>query len=136
MASSSGRGRLSQLQLDLLTVFFERMRAPTSRSRSRSSEPSHLEEGLEKGFEKGRAKGLAEGRAEGRRDAIRTVLEARGIHLSATQLRQLDRCEDLAVLDDWVQRAARAKTANDIFPPATRKRRSPTRARAPRATKG
>ena len=94
-----------------------------------------LEKGLAEGLAKGLAKGRAEGRAEGLRGAIRTLLDARDIQLSATQLRRLDRCEDLAVLDDWVQRAARAKSANDVFPPATRKRRSAAQARATRARK-
>ena len=87
------------------------------------------------GLAKGHARGLEEGRVEGWRRALRIILDARDIHLSTAQTRQLDRCEDLAVLDDWVQRAARATTADDVFPSRPRKARARAPAQA-RRTRG
>ncbi len=118
-----------------LESFMEKERLKFRSEFMRNLVKEGLEKGLEKGLAKGHARGLEEGRVEGLRGALRAILDAREIQLSTAQTRQLERCEDPAVLDAWVQRAARATTADDVFPSPPRKARAPAPARA-RRTRG
>ncbi|MBX3187499.1 MAG: hypothetical protein KF819_10815 [Labilithrix sp.] len=76
------------------------------------------EEGHVEGHVKGLEQGLEQGREEGRdrlRSAIRSVLGAREIAMTAAHEQKLVACSDLDVLASWVERAARATSAADVF---------------------
>lgn len=63
----------------------------------------------------GRAEGLAEGSAEGRSDAVLRVLDKRGVVLSEEQRARVAGCIDLDQLDAWLDRAATATRASEVF---------------------
>jgi hypothetical protein len=64
---------------------------------------------------KGRAEGRNEGRAEGRAQALLTLLDARGLVMSAEQRAVVSACTDSERLDAWIRRAATAATAAEVF---------------------
>jgi hypothetical protein len=72
-------------------------------------------EGLAEGKAEGRAEGLAEGKAEGRAEGLLTVLAARGIEATPGQRARIRQCTDLMQFDRWLQRAATASSADEIF---------------------
>ena len=57
----------------------------------------------------------AEGRAEGRAEDLLSVLEARGIALTAEQRERVTGCADVEQLREWLVRAATATTAAEVF---------------------
>ena len=59
--------------------------------------------------------GNAEGQAAGEADAIRLVLQARGIPVSPEQRRRIDSCTDIEQLRTWVTRAATISDASQLF---------------------
>lgn len=61
------------------------------------------------------AEGQAKGRGEGEAKALLRVLERRGIATSAEQRERVLACSDLATLETWLDRAAVAKTAQEVF---------------------
>jgi hypothetical protein len=67
----------------------------------------------------GKAEGLAEGEArgeaKGEAKAVLAVLNARGIEITRSQATRIRRCTSLAKLDMWLERAATAKSADEIF---------------------
>jgi hypothetical protein len=88
-----------------------------------TSERRYLSDWANGYFDKGRDEGRLEGKAEGKveaaaeqaRAALLTVVRARGIELAPEQRVDIDSCADLATLDVWLARAARASTAAEIF---------------------
>jgi hypothetical protein len=64
---------------------------------------------------KGREEGRQEGRQEGRAEAVLTVLDARGVALTADERAQVLACADVSTLDAWLRRAVMAKTAEDVL---------------------
>ena len=77
-----------------------------------------LKEGLKEGREAGREEGLQEGREEGREGLVRAVLsilDARGLRLSAAAERELAALRDLAALADTARRAAIVESADALF---------------------
>ena len=63
------------------------------------------------------AEGKAEGKAEGRAEAIVRILQRRSVALSSEQRQRILACADLTLLDTWLDRAAVAETAADVFDP-------------------
>jgi predicted transposase/invertase (TIGR01784 family) len=63
----------------------------------------------------GIAKGKAEGKAEGKAQAVLTVLEARGLAVTAAQRAKVLECTDLAQLEGWLRKVATAKTTAALF---------------------
>jgi hypothetical protein len=63
----------------------------------------------------GEARGEARGLAKGRAEAILSVLEARGLAVSAEQRQEILGCADLARLDRWLRRAALAVSTEDVI---------------------
>lgn len=57
----------------------------------------------------------ARGRAAGMAEAIASFLEARGVSLTEAQRQEILRCRDLDQLDRWLQRAALASSADEVF---------------------
>jgi len=53
----------------------------------------------------GRVEGRAEGRLEHARDLLRRTLARRGLALDTVQAAAIERCDDLATLDAWLERA-------------------------------
>lgn len=58
---------------------------------------------------------VQEGRQEGRQEAVLTVLTARKLAVSAAVRDRIRRCRDTNQLTTWLQRAATAKRADDLF---------------------
>ena len=54
---------------------------------------------------RGKAEGKAEGEAKGKAKALLAVLDARGLHVTAAQRRQVLACTSSAVLDAWLRAA-------------------------------
>lgn len=71
---------------------------------------------------RGEAKGLARGEADVRAKTILQVLGARGVAVPTEIRDQVLACTDIARLDAWISKAAIAKTVDEVFPEANRKR--------------
>ena len=56
-----------------------------------------------------------EGRAEGRAGAILRVLDRRGIDVSDEDRERIASCDDLDMLDLWLDRAITATSASEVF---------------------
>ncbi|ACU71278.1 conserved hypothetical protein [Catenulispora acidiphila DSM 44928] len=63
----------------------------------------------------GHAEGVAEGVAEGRIASLHRILNKRGIFITEEQRVQLYACTDLDQLDAWLDRAAIATQASEVF---------------------
>ena len=63
----------------------------------------------------GKAEGKAEGRAEGKAEDILAVLKARGIGVTPSQETLVKQCTSLTELDRWLERAATANSADEVF---------------------
>ncbi|WP_199038863.1 hypothetical protein [Glycomyces salinus] len=61
------------------------------------------------------ARGEARGRAEGAEDMLLTVIEARGLPITANQRHRIEQCDDLDRLKQWAKRAISAPTVEDIL---------------------
>ena len=70
-------------------------------------------------FKEGRELGRADGRQLGAvayaRSAIERVLAKRGLAMSSDQRAHVERCDDLAVLDRWLEAAAVAGSAEEAL---------------------
>ncbi|AXE78290.1 hypothetical protein [Streptomyces atratus] len=62
-----------------------------------------------------RDEGRDEGRAKGRVESLLLVLEARGIAITDEIREQITTCDDPQLLRQWLNRAATAATAEDVF---------------------
>ncbi len=71
--------------------------------------------GFAEGIEKGLEKGIQEGTRAGEKAALLLVVGARGIALSASETARMEACEDISVLQRWLQNAAFAETASAVF---------------------
>jgi hypothetical protein len=71
--------------------------------------------GRAEGEVKGRAEGRTEGRTEGEARAVLAVLGARGIAVDEELRQRVLRTNDLGRLERWLERAARASSAEDVF---------------------
>jgi hypothetical protein len=84
-------------------------------SRWRSQMMDLFEEAEAKAEAKGKAEGRAEGKAEGKAGALLRVLSQRGVRLTGDQVREVEECHDLSTLDRWLDRAAVATAADEVF---------------------
>ena len=66
-------------------------------------------------YAKGYEVGLAKAKAESWVGAILIVLPARGIAVTPDQESRIRQCTDLDQLDEWLQRAATADSADQVF---------------------
>ncbi len=66
-------------------------------------------------YDDGEAKGEAKGEANRARAALLTVIKARDIPLGDAERERIEACTDIAALDAWLARAARATSAGEIF---------------------
>ncbi len=73
------------------------------------------QEGREEGREAGREEGREEGRAEGISRAIVSVLEGRGMIVSAEVRSRVESCVELDTLERWLQKAIVATSVVEIF---------------------
>ncbi len=67
----------------------------------------------------------AEGKAEGKAEGILSVLEGRGLPVSAEQRRVLRATRDLELLDRWLRRVGTVPTTAALFEPEPRAPRAP-----------
>ncbi len=76
-------------------------------------------EGRQEGHREGRQEGHREGRQEGRREhashVLRTIVARRGLVLDAVREMQIDQCDDVELLDRWIDRAVTASSVDEIF---------------------
>ncbi|MFE9725120.1 hypothetical protein ACFYQ5_16365 [Streptomyces sp. NPDC005794] len=89
--------------------------------------------------EEGRAQGRAQGRAEGYAESIPIVLGVHGIDITEATRRRITTCGDPEILREWLLRAIRATTAEEVFgevTPATGDRTVPVRERTVREPPG
>jgi hypothetical protein len=83
----------------------------------------YFREGEAQGRQEGRQEGLSEGiqagraleRIVSRRETLRTVIELRGLTLSASQEKSIEDCDDQAVLERWITRSKTATDPYEIF---------------------
>lgn len=68
-----------------------------------------------KHYGEGKTEGKTEGQAAGEADAIRLVLQARGIPVSPEQRSRIDSCTDIEQLRTWVTRAVTISDASQLF---------------------
>ena len=66
-------------------------------------------------IQRGKVQGRAEGKAEGKAEAVLSVLEARGLIITAEQRAQIVGCQDIVELDRWLRLAATTSSAADLF---------------------
>jgi hypothetical protein len=62
----------------------------------------------------GRVEGRVEGEARGRAFAVLAVLAARGVEVVPEVRARVLECDDIAMLDTWIARAATAKAASEV----------------------
>jgi flagellar biosynthesis/type III secretory pathway protein FliH len=74
-------------------------------------------EGRAEGEARGEAKGRAEGEARGEARSLLTVLDARGLVVSAEQKERITTCTDLELLGRWLRKAVTARSAEELFEP-------------------
>lgn len=94
-------------------------------------------EGRLEGVAQGRAQGVAQGVVEGKRGALITLLEARGLSLSARERAIIVACSEPVALDQWIALAANASSTADVLRPALETaapRNRTKRTATPRAT--
>jgi len=63
----------------------------------------------------GEAEGEAAGRAAGALEALRVLLEARGLSVRPEHQARIESCLDLAQIDTWLRRAAVATSIDGVF---------------------
>jgi predicted transposase/invertase (TIGR01784 family) len=71
--------------------------------------------GVRGGEARGRVEGLTSGLAKGRVAALLALLHARGLDVSSDLHERITACEDTAVLDGWITRAATASSVDVVF---------------------
>jgi predicted transposase YdaD len=69
----------------------------------------------EKHFERGRLQGKEEGRAEGKAETLLRILSARGIHVDDQARQRIMSCTDIALLDQWFDRALNATRLSEVL---------------------
>ena len=67
------------------------------------------------GKAEGKSEGEARGRAAGKAESVLTILEARGVRVSKALRGKILACTDSALLDQWLRRAASAKSVLDVL---------------------
>ncbi|MYY02481.1 hypothetical protein GT035_09725 [Streptomyces sp. SID4913] len=65
--------------------------------------------------DEGRTEGRAEGRTEGRAESLLLILGVRGIAVTDSIRDQITTCTDPEILHEWLQRAATASSAEEVF---------------------
>lgn len=71
--------------------------------------------GVREGIRKGEARGEARGETRGQAKSLLTLLEARGIKVSATLRTKILACTDAATLDRWLKNALHASSAAEVI---------------------
>jgi flagellar biosynthesis/type III secretory pathway protein FliH len=92
-----------------------------------------IEQGVKKGIEQGVKKGIEQGRLSEARSALRRVLARRKLPLTAAQEAQIERCEEAATLERWLDQAITAGTAVEALRQPRAKPRRPRSEARPRA---
>lgn len=69
-------------------------------------------EGEARGEAKGKAEGEVRGEARGKRDVLLMLLDRSGVSLTAEQRRQIESCDDISRLDEWIGLALSGEAGN------------------------
>ncbi len=73
------------------------------------------DEGLARGRDEGLARGRDEGLAKGRAEDVLRILAARGVQVGDEARQRILSCRDLALLDQWFDRAINATRLSDVL---------------------
>ena len=114
----SGRGDYYTYVLDALADAVV-MRLEDEMAQGQHRELTSLERHfISKGEAKGRAEGRAEGEAKGRAEAMRQnilrVLAVRGVDVPRAVRERILGCDEVELLDAWLERAVTAERADDV----------------------
>ena len=104
----------SDLQLEQFRAILKE-RAPATESITMTIAEQLLAEGMAKGVAQGKAQGVVEGELRRAGASVLTVLEARGLSVSAEVRSRIEGCQDLDVLQHWLTRAVAVASADQIF---------------------
>jgi hypothetical protein len=74
-----------------------------------------LDDPLDEAEARGEAIGEVRGEARGKAEMLLRMLRARGLAVSARTRARVLGCQDLALLDQWGERAETASTLTDVF---------------------
>jgi hypothetical protein len=104
---------------ELFAPMRRRLRAEGARLGRQEGERRGREAGERLGREEGERLGREEGERLGRqravRDSVAAVLSARGLAFTPLHAATLERCDDLAQLQTWLERAAVVERVDDVF---------------------
>jgi hypothetical protein len=70
---------------------------------------------IEQGRELGRVEGRVEGRVQGRAEDVLRILAARGVSVDERARQRILLCKDLALLDQWFDRALKATQLSEVL---------------------
>ena len=121
---STERERVLAIVLALLTERYDamieamkqaEMEMPIIEDLVRYGEDRGRERGHSEGKAEGKAEGRAEGRAEGKAEDVLSILRARGLAVSTADEQRIAGCRDVAQLDEWISRAVRAESVEELF---------------------
>ena len=119
LPDDSKLGRMLVPQIATLRIALERDPSQEAREIVMNAEKilnKRMEQQLKKGLKEGLEAGLEKGLEAGLRTAIEQVCEARGLKLTAAQRATLAAESRQATLQRWLNRAATATSARDVFP--------------------
>ena len=74
-----------------------------------------LRAGYRRGLAKGKAEGVAKGLAKGKAESLLTLLDGRGIRMTAAVRKKILACTDLSQLERWFQAALTAQSSADVL---------------------
>jgi hypothetical protein len=76
--------------------------------------PKYYSETLRRSWEQDVAAGEAKGEAKGKAEVLVQILLERGLSMSDDQRRRIQECTDLAIVDDWLNRAFRVTSVEEL----------------------
>ncbi len=74
-----------------------------------------FKDGETQGFKDGAAQGFKDGETQALSRAILAFLSARGLAVSEDERARISTCDDIAILNHWISRAATVSAAADLF---------------------
>jgi hypothetical protein len=66
-------------------------------------------------YKRGKLEGKLEGQALGEADAVITILETRGLTVSAEQRERILSCTDLDMIKSWVRKSVTVEAVQSLF---------------------
>jgi hypothetical protein len=130
----SHQGPLGDATLQLLVAWRQSLPQPSERSEEEEELAMNLERVYERWEQKVKTQGKLEGNIEGLTRALFTVLDGRGLTVTASQRKQMLACADDAQLAAWLHAAGTVSSVTALLAtPAPRRSRSSSKTKAPRS---